>query len=125
MYAIRSYYGDLGPEDPLLELLTQLPSPWAIGATWDVDLSRMAGTIKGQELSALGFNLLVITSYSIHYTKLYDSLARKRADGPWALGHRGTLAALARADALIALNPADVPALAGYGEVEILRNNFV
>jgi len=62
----------------------------------------------------------VCEALGIPYLVAEASLARKRADGPWALGHRGTLAALARADALIALNPADVPALAGYGEVEIL-----
>ncbi len=62
----------------------------------------------------------VSQTLGIPYLVAEASLAHKRAEGPWALGHQGTLAALARADALIALNPADVPALACLGAVEPL-----
>jgi len=43
--------------DQILDGLTPMPSPMAIGATWDPSLARQAGQIMGQELSALGFNL--------------------------------------------------------------------
>src|SRR5262249_40340797 len=39
--------------------------------------------------------------------------AGKRANGPWAAAHAGAAAAIARADAIISLNPADRAGLAG------------
>ncbi len=45
------------PNDQILNGLTPLPSQMAIGATWNPDLAKRAGEIRGRELSALGFNL--------------------------------------------------------------------
>jgi len=50
--------GDGPPYDQIYTGLTPMPSAAAIGATWDVDLSRQAGAVKGRELAALGINLL-------------------------------------------------------------------
>jgi beta-N-acetylhexosaminidase len=49
--------GDGATRDQILNGLTPLPDPMAIGATWDPTLARQVGTVAGQELSALGFNL--------------------------------------------------------------------
>jgi beta-N-acetylhexosaminidase len=38
---------------------TQLPSPLALGATWNLDFADTAGRITGQELNAVGINLLL------------------------------------------------------------------
>lgn len=43
--------------DQILDGLTPLPNPMAIGATWDPVLAEQVGQVMGQELSALGFNL--------------------------------------------------------------------
>jgi beta-N-acetylhexosaminidase len=43
--------------DQILEGLTPMPSPMAIGATWDPALANQAGMVLGQELTDLGFNL--------------------------------------------------------------------
>jgi glycosyltransferase involved in cell wall biosynthesis len=43
----------------------------------------------------------------IPYLVAEASVAMKRAGGPWSLGHEAVVAALRRADAAIALNPAD------------------
>lgn len=43
----------------------------------------------------------------IPYVVAEASYAPKQADGPWAAGHAAVAAALARADAVIGLNPAD------------------
>ncbi len=49
--------GDGYPNDQILSGLTTLPTPMAIGATWDTNLSQQIGTIAGKELASLGFNL--------------------------------------------------------------------
>ena len=57
MYAIRSYYG---------------PQGMAAGMSSDADASRLV--VSGQIIDAVGLlQHPVITSYSIHYTKLYDA----------------------------------------------------
>ncbi|MDR3574066.1 MAG: glycoside hydrolase family 3 N-terminal domain-containing protein [Anaerolineaceae bacterium] len=52
-----SQEGDLYPYDQIINGLTPLPDPMAIGATWKPDLAAQVGSILGSELSALGFNL--------------------------------------------------------------------
>jgi beta-N-acetylhexosaminidase len=49
--------GDGAPNDQILNGLTTLPDPMAIGATWDPSLAQQVGAVAGEELSALGFNL--------------------------------------------------------------------
>ncbi|MCX6055764.1 MAG: hypothetical protein NTZ74_12805 [Chloroflexi bacterium] len=53
-----SQEGDLAPFDQIINGLTELPSQMAIGATWKVSNSETMGTILGQELHALGINLI-------------------------------------------------------------------
>ena len=53
-----SQEGDGYPTDQILNGLTPLPSQLAIGATWNTDLAYRVGTVAGEELSALGINLL-------------------------------------------------------------------
>ena len=53
----------------------------------------------------------VAEALGIPYLLAEASLANKRANGPWALGHEATRAALNRAAAVISLNPDDVPCL--------------
>ena len=53
-----SQEGDLGSFDQLINGMTPLPNEMAIGATWKPENAETAGTILGQELSALGINLL-------------------------------------------------------------------
>ena len=56
----------------------------------------------------------------IPYLVVEASLAEKRAEGPWAAGHAATLEALAQARAVIAVNPADLPALEGHHAVHAM-----
>ena len=50
--------GDAMPGDPWPLGLTPLPSPMALGATWDPALTQEVGAVLGRELDALGVNLL-------------------------------------------------------------------
>jgi beta-N-acetylhexosaminidase len=50
--------GDLAPYDQIINGMTPLPNEMAIGATWKPSNAETVGTILGQELSALGVNLL-------------------------------------------------------------------
>ena len=51
--------GDGFPGDQILQGVTPLPSPMAIGATWHPDLARAVGEVLGREMAALGVNLLL------------------------------------------------------------------
>jgi glycosyltransferase involved in cell wall biosynthesis len=53
----------------------------------------------------------VSDALGIPYVVVEASVAMKRAGGAWDIGHRALLAALARADGVISLNPGDAPAL--------------
>ena len=59
----------------------------------------------------------VAKGLSIPYLVAEPSVAPKRAGGPWDLGHRATLEALAGAQAVISLNAADLPCLPPGGRV--------
>ena len=58
--------GDGFPDDQILSNLTPLPNSMAIGATWNTNLAYSSGEVLGQELSALGFNLLFGPSLNIN-----------------------------------------------------------
>ena len=64
---------------------------------------------------------LVAAALGIPYLVAEASVANKRAGGPWALGHETTLAALAQAAAVIALNPGDCAALPDPGRVRLVK----
>jgi beta-N-acetylhexosaminidase len=51
--------GSGGAHTHLLSGLTPLPSNMAIGATWDPAFSEATGAVVGEELAALGINLLL------------------------------------------------------------------
>jgi beta-N-acetylhexosaminidase len=57
--------GDGYPYDQILRGLTDLPSQMAIGATWNPELAEQVGTVMGNELSSLGFNLLLGPSLDV------------------------------------------------------------
>ncbi|MBV8534003.1 MAG: glycosyltransferase family 4 protein [Alphaproteobacteria bacterium] len=56
----------------------------------------------------------VAATLDIPYVVIEASVADKRAGGPWSLGHQATIAALARAAAVVSLNPADEPGIAPH-----------
>lgn len=56
------------PYDQIITGLTELPSPMAIGATWQPDLARQVGEVLGRELSSFGFNLLLGPSLDVSNT---------------------------------------------------------
>jgi glycosyltransferase involved in cell wall biosynthesis len=62
----------------------------------------------------------VTEALGIPYLLAEASLANKRANGPWALGHQATRTALDRAAAVISLNPKDIECLPDPGRVRPL-----
>ena len=73
MYAIRSYYGNYLLPRKLALPVTQANSKY-IASLQARRAEREAKEIAGaEELKSKIEKLVVITSYSIHYTKLYDS----------------------------------------------------
>lgn len=60
-----SQEGDLSPYDQIINDLTPLPNEMAIGATWNVANAETVGNILGNELHALGFNLLLGPSLDV------------------------------------------------------------
>lgn len=60
-----SQEGDGYPNDQILEMLSPQPNAMTLGATWNTDLARETGTLLGQELAALGVNLLLGPSLDV------------------------------------------------------------
>ena len=80
MYAIRSYYGEpIEEEGDLFGATVILASRIAAKAEGGEIL--VADTVRGL-CSGKGFLFAVITSYSIHYTKLYEKPAVPAAARP-------------------------------------------
>lgn len=57
--------GDGYPTDEILNGLTPLPSEMAVGATWNPEIATAVGNVRGGEISALGFNLLLGPSLDV------------------------------------------------------------
>ncbi|MBI5952201.1 MAG: hypothetical protein HY865_11135 [Chloroflexi bacterium] len=57
--------GNGHPTDQILSGLTPLPSEMAIGATWNPELARRVGEVRGRELAALGINLYLGPSLDV------------------------------------------------------------
>ncbi len=72
--------GDSYPYDQLFNGLTPLPNPMTLGATWKPEMAQQVGSMLGQELSILGFNLLFGPSL--------DVLDTPRAESAGDLGTR-------------------------------------
>ena len=60
-----SQEGDGTPYDQILSGMTPLPDAMAVGATWNRDLAEQVGRVLGNELSTLGFNLLLGPSLDV------------------------------------------------------------
>ena len=60
-----SQEGDSYPYNAIINGVTTLPSQLAIGATWKLDLAENAGYVLGEELNAMGFNLLLGPSLDV------------------------------------------------------------
>jgi beta-N-acetylhexosaminidase len=58
LFIAISQEGDGYPYDQILHDITTLPNQMAIGATWESELARQAGSVSGQELAALGVNMI-------------------------------------------------------------------
>jgi glycosyltransferase involved in cell wall biosynthesis len=56
----------------------------------------------------------VAAKLGIPYIAIEASVAGKRSGGPWSFGHEAAIAALARAAAVISLNPRDEPGIAPH-----------
>jgi len=65
LFVATQQEGDGPPYSQMHSGLTQLPSPMAIGATWQPDYAEDVGTIAGRELSALGINMLLGPSLDV------------------------------------------------------------
>ncbi|MDX1377360.1 MAG: glycoside hydrolase family 3 N-terminal domain-containing protein, partial [Anaerolineales bacterium] len=60
-----SQEGDGVPNDQILTGVTPLPNEMAIGATWNTGQAMQVGSILGNELSAIGFNLYLGPSLDV------------------------------------------------------------
>ncbi len=59
LFVAIDYEGDDYPYTRITEGVTPIPSQMSIGATWDTTYAEAVGRIVGQELSAMGINLLL------------------------------------------------------------------
>lgn len=89
-----SQNGDGYPYDQIYSGLTELPSPMAIGATWQPELAERVGFVAGQELAALGFNLLFGPSLDVLETPRPETLGdlgvRTFGGDPFWVGEMGS-----------------------------------
>jgi beta-N-acetylhexosaminidase len=73
---------------------TSLPSPMAIGATWDRSHAATAGRIAGEELTTMGINMLIGPSLDVLNTLRPGSAAdlgvRSFGGDPYWVGQMGT-----------------------------------
>jgi beta-N-acetylhexosaminidase len=65
LFVAISQEGDGYPYSQIINGLTQLPNQMTLGATWRPEYAEQVGAILGQELTALGFNLLLGPSLDI------------------------------------------------------------
>jgi beta-N-acetylhexosaminidase len=85
--------GDSFPNNSIINGVTNLPSQLAIGATWDLDLAERVGNVLGQELKALGFNMLLgptLDVLDLPYVEGGDDLGARTFGGdPFWVGELG------------------------------------
>ncbi len=93
IFTAISQEGDSYPNNSIINGVTTLPSQLAIGATWDLNLAEEVGNVLGQELSALGFNLLLGPSLDVldlPYVEGGDDLGARTFGGdPFWVGELG------------------------------------
>jgi beta-N-acetylhexosaminidase len=78
LFIATNHPGDGYPLTEIRSGLTDLPNPMAVGATWNPAQAEAVGRITGEELSALGINLLLGPPL--------DVLETPRPQGPWDIG---------------------------------------
>ncbi len=81
------------PTDQILNGLTPLPSEMAVGATWNTEIAKRVGEVRGSELSALGFNLFLGPSLDVLETPTVsggDLGARVFGGDPFWVGEMGS-----------------------------------
>ncbi len=59
LFIAISQEGDQFPYDQILSGMTALPDEMAIGATWNTELATQVGSVLGEELHNLGFNMII------------------------------------------------------------------
>jgi len=85
-----THNGDGLPYTQVATGTTQLPSYMALGATWEPNFARISGSIIGEELFALGFNLLLGPSLDIQTNSGIDFLGVQTFGGePFWVGQMG------------------------------------
>lgn len=87
-----SQEGDGYPFDQIFNGVTPLPNQMAIGATWNPELAQNVGTVLGQELEALGFNLYMGPSLDVldvTYSTGEDLGTRTFGSDPYWVGEMG------------------------------------
>ncbi len=93
MFIAISQEGDSYPYNSIINGVTTLPSQLAIGATWDLNLAEGVGKVLGEELSDLGFNMLLGPSLDVldlPYVEGGDDLGARTFGGdPFWVGEMG------------------------------------
>lgn len=88
-----SQEGDLFPNDQILTGLTAMPNAMAIGATWKPELAQKVGSVYGDELRRLGFNLYLGPSIDVldnaPGTRIEDLGVRTFGGDPFWVGEMG------------------------------------
>lgn len=88
-----SQEGDYSSHTTLVDGVTPIPSQMAIGATWDHSLAEEAGNVLGQEVTALGVNLLLGPSLDVlenpQRGELSDLGVRSFGGDPYWVGRMG------------------------------------
>lgn len=65
LFVGTSQEGDGTPNDQILSGVTPLPNEMAIGATWNTEDATLVGSVMGNELSAIGFNMFIGPSLDV------------------------------------------------------------
>jgi beta-N-acetylhexosaminidase len=85
--------GTTTASNQILNGMTPIASPMALGATWNPQLARDTGTVLGRELSAIGFNLLLGPSLDVMEvpdpTGAGDLATRAFGGDPYWVGEMG------------------------------------
>lgn len=93
MFIAISQEGDSYPNDAIINGLSTMPSQLAIGATWDLELAEGVGRVLGDELSAIGINMLLGPSldvFDLTYVEGEDDLGARTFGGdPYWVGELG------------------------------------
>ncbi|MGH2582033.1 MAG: glycoside hydrolase family 3 N-terminal domain-containing protein [Anaerolineales bacterium] len=93
VFVAMSQEGDGFPNDQLLGVLSPQPNAMMLGATWDPDLARAAGQLLGEELSAIGVNMLLGPSLDVLETPRPESTGdlgtRSFGGDPYWVGRLG------------------------------------